>query len=79
MVADAGLAAAGGAEWAVELAISRMTCASCAAQVEKKRNKLDGVTAAAGTHMSFAWLARGSGTGAVYLAAGNHMAMPERN
>ena len=30
----------------VELAISGMTCASCAARIEKKLNKLDGVTAA---------------------------------
>ena len=29
----------------VELAIGGMTCASCAARVEKKLNKLDGVTA----------------------------------
>ena len=29
----------------VELAISGMTCASCAARIEKKLNKLDGVTA----------------------------------
>src|SRR5215472_17258178 len=30
---------------AVDLAIGGMTCASCAARVEKKLNKLDGVTA----------------------------------
>ncbi|MGN6612116.1 MAG: cation transporter, partial [Angustibacter sp.] len=29
----------------VELAITGMTCASCAARIEKKLNKLDGVTA----------------------------------
>src|SRR5208282_842351 len=34
-----------GADGRVELAISGMTCASCAARVEKKLNKLDGVTA----------------------------------
>ena len=33
------------AQQAVELAIGGMTCASCAARVEKKLNKLDGVTA----------------------------------
>jgi P-type Cu+ transporter len=33
------------AERAVELEIGGMTCASCAARVEKKLNKLDGVTA----------------------------------
>src|SRR3977135_513072 len=30
---------------AVELIIGGMTCASCAARIEKKLNKLDGVTA----------------------------------
>ncbi len=29
----------------IELAIGGMTCASCAARIEKKLNKLDGVTA----------------------------------
>ena len=29
----------------VELTIGGMTCASCAARIEKKLNKLDGVTA----------------------------------
>jgi Cu+-exporting ATPase len=38
-------AAPGGAVRAVELAIGGMTCASCAARVEKKLSKLDGVTA----------------------------------
>jgi P-type Cu+ transporter len=33
------------AEQAAELAIGGMTCASCAAQVEKKLNRLDGVAA----------------------------------
>ena len=35
----------GGAERAVELTIGGMTCASCAARVEKKLSRLDGVTA----------------------------------
>jgi P-type Cu+ transporter len=35
----------GGAVRAVELAIGGMTCASCAARVQKKLNKLDGVAA----------------------------------
>ena len=35
----------GGAPTDVELTIGGMTCASCAARVEKKLNKLDGVTA----------------------------------
>ena len=38
-------AAPGGAERAVELTIGGMTCASCAARVEKKLSRLDGVTA----------------------------------
>ena len=38
-------AAPGGAVRAVELAIGGMTCASCAARVEKKLGKLNGVTA----------------------------------
>ena len=33
------------ARQAVELAIGGMTCASCAARIEKKLNRLDGVTA----------------------------------
>ena len=37
--------APGGAARAVDLAIGGMTCASCAARVEKKLNKLNGVTA----------------------------------
>ena len=45
-VAGAGPAAArGGAVRAVELAIGGMTCASCAARVEKKLSRLDGVSA----------------------------------
>ena len=34
-----------GAVRAIDLAIGGMTCASCAARIEKKLNKLDGVTA----------------------------------
>ncbi|MGN6574249.1 MAG: heavy metal translocating P-type ATPase, partial [Nocardioides sp.] len=37
--------ATGGAPTDVELTIGGMTCASCAARIEKKLNKLDGVTA----------------------------------
>ena len=37
--------APGGAVRAVELTIGGMTCASCAARVEKKLSKLDGVSA----------------------------------
>lgn len=42
-VAQAAAAAAGTAE--VELTIGGMTCASCAARIEKKLNRMDGVTA----------------------------------
>ncbi|MFF0218901.1 heavy metal translocating P-type ATPase [Streptomyces vinaceus] len=42
-VHDGPIAAAGAAE--VELAIGGMTCASCAARIEKKLNRMDGVTA----------------------------------
>ncbi|GAB3930214.1 hypothetical protein GCM10029976_031480 [Kribbella albertanoniae] len=34
-----------GGEEKIELAIGGMTCASCASRIEKKLNKLDGVTA----------------------------------
>ncbi len=45
-VTDPGLAGRrGGAGRVMELAISGMTCASCAGRIEKKLNKLDGVTA----------------------------------
>ena len=45
-VTDPGLAGPrGGAGRVMELAIGGMTCASCAARIEKKLNKLDGVTA----------------------------------
>ena len=46
VIAGASPAAApGGAVRAVELAIGGMTCASCAARVEKKLSKLNGVSA----------------------------------
>jgi Cu+-exporting ATPase len=41
---------------AVELAIGGMTCASCAARVEKKLNKLDGVTATVNFATEKAWI-----------------------
>jgi P-type Cu+ transporter len=43
--AQALAASPGGPERVAELAIGGMTCASCAARIEKKLNKLDGVTA----------------------------------
>ena len=39
------MSAVTGAMRSAELAIGGMTCASCAARIEKKLNKLDGVTA----------------------------------
>ena len=42
---DRAAVAPDGSGRSVELAIGGMTCASCAARVEKKLNKLDGVTA----------------------------------
>ncbi|MEV6728829.1 heavy metal translocating P-type ATPase [Streptomyces sp. NPDC051364] len=42
-VHDGPIAAAGAAD--VELSIGGMTCASCAARIEKKLNRMDGVTA----------------------------------
>ena len=40
----------------VELAIGGMTCASCAARVEKKLNKLDGVSATVNFATEKAWI-----------------------
>ena len=44
-VTGARPAAATAGERSVELTIGGMTCASCAARIEKKLNRLDGVTA----------------------------------
>ncbi|MYY06088.1 MULTISPECIES: heavy metal translocating P-type ATPase [unclassified Streptomyces] len=43
--ADPAATTAAGAAAEVELAIGGMTCASCAARIEKKLNRMDGVTA----------------------------------
>jgi P-type Cu+ transporter len=48
-------AAAAGAR-SVELTIGGMTCASCAARIEKKLNRLDGVTAAVNFATESAWV-----------------------
>jgi Cu+-exporting ATPase len=45
MTAPAGTAPAADAGATVELAITGMTCASCANRIERKLNKLEGVTA----------------------------------
>ncbi|GAA4777812.1 heavy metal translocating P-type ATPase [Actinomycetospora chlora] len=42
----------------VELAITGMTCASCAARIERRLNKLDGVTAGVNLATSTAWVDR---------------------
>jgi Cu+-exporting ATPase len=45
MAAITGDTAATPVESRIELSIGGMTCASCAARIEKRLNKLDGVTA----------------------------------
>lgn len=45
LTAESSARTQGGAPRRAELAIGGMTCASCAARVEKQLNKLDGVTA----------------------------------
>ena len=42
---DQAVAVPDGSGRSVDLAIGGMTCASCAARVEKRLNKIDGVTA----------------------------------
>ncbi|MBO0823499.1 MAG: heavy metal translocating P-type ATPase, partial [Actinobacteria bacterium] len=50
-----------GGSRSVELAIGGMTCASCAARVEKKLNKLDGVTATVNFATEKAWVSAPAG------------------
>ncbi|MCX5500574.1 heavy metal translocating P-type ATPase [Streptomyces sp. NBC_00053] len=52
-----------------ELTISGMTCASCAARVEKKLNRMDGVTATVNYATEKAKVAFGPGTGLADLIA----------
>ncbi|MEU9093188.1 heavy metal translocating P-type ATPase [Streptomyces sp. NPDC048428] len=52
-----------------ELAIGGMTCASCAARVEKKLNRMDGVTATVNYATEKARVAFGPGTGLADLIA----------
>lgn len=53
----------------VELAIGGMTCASCAARVEKKLNRMDGVTATVNFATEKAKISYGAGTAVADLIA----------
>ncbi|WP_406739907.1 heavy metal translocating P-type ATPase [Streptomyces atratus] len=64
---EAGTRAAEGST--AELAIGGMTCASCAARVEKKLNRMDGVTATVNYATEKAKVAFGPGTGLADLIA----------
>ena len=56
LTGDRATVAPDGSGRSVELAIGGMTCASCAARVEKKLNKLDGVTATVNLATETAWV-----------------------
>lgn len=58
-------------EHGVELQIGGMTCASCAARIEKKLNRMEGVTATVNyaTERAKVTLAEGSGVGTADLIA----------
>ena len=58
-----------GHEERVELAIGGMTCASCAARIEKKLNRLDGVTATVNYATEKAQVSYGSGVEVADLIA----------
>ena len=67
----------------VELAIDGMTCASCANRIERRLNKLDGVTASVNYATERARVQHGSGVTtedllAAVTAAGYTAALPER-
>ncbi|MEU1800685.1 heavy metal translocating P-type ATPase [Streptomyces sp. NPDC019937] len=62
-------APAAGHEARVELAIGGMTCASCAARIEKKLNRLDGVTATVNYATEKAQVSYGSGVEVADLIA----------
>ncbi|MFF7653767.1 heavy metal translocating P-type ATPase [Streptomyces sp. NPDC007983] len=62
-------APAAGHEARVELAIGGMTCASCAARIEKKLNRLDGVTATVNFATEKAQVSYGSGVEVADLIA----------
>ena len=65
----------------IELPITGMTCASCANRIERKLNKLDGVTATVNYATETAYVEDGDGLGVEQLiatveAAGYHAALP---
>ncbi|MDX6353372.1 MAG: P-type Cu+ transporter, partial [Streptomyces sp.] len=62
----------GPADRGVELAIGGMTCASCAARIEKKLNRMDGVSATVNYATEKAKVAYGNG-----IAVGDLIAMVE--
>ncbi|WP_330296472.1 heavy metal translocating P-type ATPase [Streptomyces sp. NBC_00503] len=66
-VAQAAAAAAGTAE--VELTIGGMTCASCAARIEKKLNRMDGVSASVNYATEKAKVSYGEGVAVADLIA----------
>lgn len=66
-VADTAATAGGTSQ--VELAIGGMTCASCAARIEKKLNRLDGVTATVNFATEKAKVTYGEGLGVADLIA----------
>ncbi|MBC8093711.1 MAG: heavy-metal-associated domain-containing protein, partial [Pseudonocardia sp.] len=70
-----------GAVTDIELAISGMTCASCANRIERKLNKLDGVTATVNYATEKAKVTAPDGVDPAALvaqveAAGYHAALP---
>jgi len=77
-----GLPAAGGEPRDVELAITGMTCASCANRIERKLNKLDGVEATVNyatekAKVSFPSSVSTEALLATVEAAGYHAVLPE--
>ena len=63
----------------VELAITGMTCASCAARIERRLNKLEGVTAGVNFATGTAWVDRDGTTPDVdeLVATVEHVLRPD--
>ena len=81
--AGTGVSPAGAPAGHVDLAIDGMTCASCAARIEKKLNKLDGVTATVNfatetAHVSFPPAVSASDLISVVGQAGYTAVLPAR-
>jgi Cu+-exporting ATPase len=81
--AGTGVSPAGAPAGHVDLAIDGMTCASCAARIEKKLNKLDGVTATVNfatetAHVSFPAAVSASDLISVVGQAGYTAVLPAR-